>query len=185
MDVVLQRTISQSRRSNDILRKKQQRMKYAYFVYAIRQDDSKALKLLKDLTSEYLTSPPVPRYFYWDDNYSREQAYALLIRLYLCKALRAPTTDLPTSIIELNSLLEKLSTLETQSAEKEINEKHGALGMGTWLSVQGQQEQAKTWLRKAVLEGIRQLSNSESGGYRYIKSWYIKLAEALLHFGDK
>jgi hypothetical protein len=180
MDEVLQRVISNSRCYNDILRERKLRTAYAHFVKTIRQDENKALKLLQDLTSEYLTSPPATGFFKHDDEECRSASYGLLIQLYLCKALHATTSDSPVFATELQSLLERLSVLQAQPAEKEIYENQGSLAMGTWHRIQGQPEQAKTWLRKRVLEGIKKLSGTTREWY-----YYLQLADALVCFGDK
>jgi hypothetical protein len=177
MEEVLQRAVWRPHRNDNIVQEREQRFNYAYFVYTIRQDESRALKILKDLTFEYITSPPATGFLDLSDIESRKRSYALLIHLYLCKALRATTSDSPAYITELQSLLGKLSVLHAQPAEKDIYEKHGSLAMGIWHRVQGQTEQAKTWLRKPVLEGIKKLSGNIRG--------YFELAEALLRFGDK
>ncbi len=178
IDEVFQRVMSDSRRYNDILRERVHRLTYAYFVKTIRQDENKALKLLQDLTSEYLTSPSADGGpFIWDDGESRKASYALLIQLYLCKALRATTSDSSVFATELQILLGKLSVLQAQPPEKKIYENHGSMAMGIWHRVQNQPEQAKNWLRKLVFEGIK-LSSTGRGGY-------FQLAEALLGFGDK
>lgn len=177
LDEVFQRLISRSRRDNDVLRERKHRATYACFVKTIQQDESKALKLLQDLTSEYLASPPATGFFLYNDEESRKASYALLIQLYLCKALRTTTSDSSVFAAELQTLLEKLNVLHAQPAEKEIYENQGSLAMGIWHRVQTQPEQAKACLRKLVLEYIEKISGN--------RNWYSELAEALLGFGDK